>query len=300
MDPNQLLECVNELKTIALSQQNRLSQKEISQYLSEMGLDRKQLEAVYQYLISNEITVEGYQASPMKDQFCSSADQAQPAADPARPAKYRAPSSGSSRTQQDRPQRPARTPKAKNISTASKNLTQYRREVASLPAHTREQTARLWSSYLRGDLSVRDELIQEHLTAAIQIAEKYKKHGVALEELIAEGNIGILNALQMIAENASDYLIDAVPDLAKIDTAIENEIICAMQELVRQTITARDQENAILARTNLLHEAAKYLAEENGCAAAHEELAEFTKISLEEIRDITELSDDTKRIFRSR
>ena len=47
------------------------------------------------------------------------------------------------------------------------------------------------------------------------------------------------------------------------------------------------------------HEAAKYLTEENGNIPSKEELSEYTKIPVEEIKRIMGLSEDTKRVASS-
>ena len=50
MDQNKLLECLEEIKSIAQSQQNQMTKEEIHQYLSDMELHEDQFDAVYQYL----------------------------------------------------------------------------------------------------------------------------------------------------------------------------------------------------------------------------------------------------------
>ena len=59
MDQNKLLECMEEIKSIAQSQQNQMTKEEIHQYLSDMGLHEDQFDAVYQYLAMNGITISG-------------------------------------------------------------------------------------------------------------------------------------------------------------------------------------------------------------------------------------------------
>lgn len=270
MEPNQLLEYMEELKTIASSQQNRLTKEEINQYLSGLGLESNQFEAVYQYLAVNQIAVEGYRLPPQADSAAESS------------------SSGAESA-----------PKQTQSPKTSANLARYRREVDSLTIHTSEQLSGLWAGYLAGDYSCGDELIHEQLPAAIRIAGLYKKKGIPLDELISEGNVGIMTAMQVIRENPSEYLTGTLPNLTKLQSAVEDEIRRSIENMIHESVTAKDQENAILAKTNLLHEAAKFLAEENGRPATEQELAEYTRLSIDEIHDITELSDDTKYIFKN-
>ena len=51
----------------------------------------------------------------------------------------------------------------------------------------------------------------------------------------------------------------------------------------------------MLAKTNLLHEAVKYMTEEMGRMPTLEELSEYTKISGREIKEISGLSKEVKK-----
>ena len=61
----------------------------------------------------------------------------------------------------------------------------------------------------------------------------------------------------------------------------------------------KDWENTVIAKINLLHEAAKYLTEESGSIPTKEELSEYTKIPAREIDSIMNISEDTKRVASS-
>ena len=71
-----------------------------------------------------------------------------------------------------------------------------------------------------------------------------------------------------------------------------------MESYIDETTTEKDWESTVLAKTNLLHEAAKYMTEEMGRVPTIEELSEYTKIAREEIKDIMGLSEDAKRVAR--
>ena len=62
-----------------------------------------------------------------------------------------------------------------------------------------------------------------------------------------------------------------------------------MEEYCRQQEGECNSTNTILAKVNLLHEAKKALAEENGTIPTLEELCDYTKISQKEIEDILAL-----------
>ena len=77
------------------------------------------------------------------------------------------------------------------------------------------------------------------------------------------------------------------------------EITHAMELYIDEVTASKDWESAVLAKTNLLHEATKYMAEEMGRIPTIEELSEYTKISREEIKDIMGLSEDARRVAQA-
>ena len=46
-----------------------------------------------------------------------------------------------------------------------------------------------------GDVAARNKLVQSHLRFVISVAKKYQNNGLALEDLISEGNIGLIQAI---------------------------------------------------------------------------------------------------------
>ena len=69
---------------------------------------------------------------------------------------------------------------------------------------------------------------------------------------------------------------------------IEHAIVTAIDE----ASTEESEEDAIVAKANLIREAAKYLEEDLGKVPSVQALEDYTKISQEEIRDILNLSKE--------
>ena len=96
----------------------------------------------------------------------------------------------------------------RRISKAERNLELYRREVSALTAHSGAELSALWDCFLSGDTSAKDALVHEQLDKVFRIAKTYEKRGIALDEMIAEGNIGILMGLERIGKTPSDFRVD--------------------------------------------------------------------------------------------
>ena len=65
-----------------------------------------------------------------------------------------------------------------------------------------------------------------------------------------------------------------------------------MVDAADEAIGENDWESSVLAKSGLINEAVKYLAEDLGRVATLQELAEYTKLSEKEIEDIRKLSLD--------
>lgn len=123
MDQNKLLECMEEIKAIAQSQQNRMTKEEVHRYLSDMELKEEQFDAVYQYLVTNGITITGFHPSRTEGPVLSSTE-----------TMYSGEPEVSTETDGSQLQENADAPR--RISKAERNLELYRREVSALTAHS--------------------------------------------------------------------------------------------------------------------------------------------------------------------
>lgn len=94
-------------------------------------------------------------------------------------------------------------------------------------------------------------------------------------------------------------LKDTIINKKKFFEDLNSEIQQAIENFIDETTESKDWEDAILAKTNLLNEAAKYMTEEIGRVPTIDELSEYTKISREEINNLRGLSEDAKRVADS-
>jgi RNA polymerase sigma-32 factor len=80
---------------------------------------------------------------------------------------------------------------------ADPTISRYISTVQKYPQLSREEElvlAKAWSEH--GDEEAADKLVRAHLRYVVAIALKYRRYGVSLSELIAEGNFGVVHALK--------------------------------------------------------------------------------------------------------
>jgi len=75
-------------------------------------------------------------------------------------------------------------------------LSKYLRDIKGIPLLTEEEEKALFKKMKKGDRSARDEIARGNLRLVISIAKKYQHMGLALDDLIEEGNLGLLKAIE--------------------------------------------------------------------------------------------------------
>jgi RNA polymerase primary sigma factor len=74
-------------------------------------------------------------------------------------------------------------------------LPPYLREIGRIPLIDRQEEQRLARKAAAGDVAARNSLITANLRFVVLVAKGYASRGLPLEDLINEGNIGLINAL---------------------------------------------------------------------------------------------------------
>jgi RNA polymerase primary sigma factor len=72
----------------------------------------------------------------------------------------------------------------------------YLREIGQTPLLTREEEVKLARKIKRGDQAARQQMIKANLRLVVKIAHDYSNYGLPLLDLISEGNIGLMKAVE--------------------------------------------------------------------------------------------------------
>ncbi len=84
-----------------------------------------------------------------------------------------------------------------SIKTASNDpVRMYLREIGKVPLLTAEQEVSLAKRIERGDMDAKNQLIQANLRLVVSIARRYANRGLTLLDLIQEGNLGLIRAVE--------------------------------------------------------------------------------------------------------
>ena len=75
-------------------------------------------------------------------------------------------------------------------------LSIYLKEINKIPLLTREEEMKYARAAAAGDADSKDRLVNANLRFVVNVAKKYQNQGLPLSDLISEGNIGLMNAIE--------------------------------------------------------------------------------------------------------
>ncbi len=246
LDKIKFMEMLGDLKEIAQTQGNTLTQDEIKVYFDEMELSEEHYNHIYTYLTENQISINGFNAKEEVNE--------------------------DNMREED-----------------SVFLSMFLKELRTFEKLNKEEEFVLLREVKNEIPGAKERLINVWLPKVVRIAKKYKNQGVFLEDLIQEGNIGLLIAV----ENLSN-----LEDSIDMETYLKEMIMKSMEESIDENMDEDVLENTLLGRSNLIQEAANYLAEDLGQVPTVEQLAEYTKLTVEEIKEIGTIAKDVVEISK--
>lgn len=75
------------------------------------------------------------------------------------------------------------------------NLSLYLKEINKISLLTREQEDEIARKAVLGDKAAQSKLVEANLRFVVNTAKKFRNQGLPMEDLISEGNIGLMNAI---------------------------------------------------------------------------------------------------------
>lgn len=155
----------------------------------------------------------------------------------------------------------------------------YMEELAAIEPCTAEENEMLLMKVKTGDEAARARLIEGNLRNALMYVQSYINRGVPMADLIQEASM----ELMLLADEGFE---------GSFEKLLESRIRVRMEEVISEQKTEIDIEEEMLARVNVLQDVSKSLAERFGREPKLEELAEFMKMTEDEVREIMKVTMD--------
>ena len=78
----------------------------------------------------------------------------------------------------------------------SPSLEKYLREISRVDMITAEEEVQLMERYRRGEMEAKERLVRANLRFVVSVAKQYQGQGISLPDLINEGNVGLIRAVE--------------------------------------------------------------------------------------------------------
>ena len=158
----------------------------------------------------------------------------------------------------------------------------YLKEIGTVPLLSADEELRLAKRKAEGDESAKERLIEANLRLVVSIAKRYVGRGMHFLDLIQEGNVGLIKAVE------------------KFDYTKGFKFSTYATWWIRQAITRAIADQARTIRIpvhmvetiNRLKKAHSRLLHENGYDPSEEQIAEFMGLSVDRVREIMRVAQE--------
>lgn len=170
--------------------------------------------------------------------------------------------------------------------TESKVYRMYLEDLEGIPRYEEEEKIQLYKALLAGDEKAIEPISMFSLEKVLKIADQYMEPKLLVEDLVQEGNVALFLKLSELCGCEQAYDVED-----ELEKAIEQAIVAYASEIDNE----REQEKSLVGKLSLVHEAKKLLAEENGTEPTLEELAEYTKMDMEELQELEDFVKENEK-----
>jgi RNA polymerase primary sigma factor len=161
-------------------------------------------------------------------------------------------------------------------------LSIYLKEINKIPLLTREEEDRNARLAAKDDKVARDNLLRGNLRFVVNVAKKYQNQGLPLSDLISEGNIGLINAIERYDVDKGYHFISYA--VWWIRQAIL-KAICEKSRMIRLPLNRANELVQI-------EKARKQLQSEKGEETEIRDIARALNMKSEHVADLLNISRD--------
>ncbi|MDD7769160.1 MAG: RNA polymerase sigma factor RpoD/SigA [Treponema sp.] len=159
-------------------------------------------------------------------------------------------------------------------------LSMYLKEINKVPLLSHEEQSELAMKAQKGDKQARDKIVKSNLRFVVNVAKKYQNHGLDLVDLISEGNIGLLTAVDKFQPEKGYHFISYAV------WWIRQSILKAVCEKSRAIRLPLNKANELVR----IEHAKKVVAGKKTEQQEYEEIAEMLNMNISHVREMLNIS----------
>lgn len=236
-------EKLGEIREIAHKANDRISVEEAEKYFEDDHLTQEQMDLVCDYLLSQKIVVKGYEK---KGGMVKEASK--------EPVNY---------TEEEK-----------------RYLRNYREELSAIASVGEEELEKILVQAKKGDSLSKSKAIEQYLPRVIEIAEEMYRPDIFLGDMVQEGNVGLVLAMDMLDEYTD------------MEEQIESEVRASIQAMIEEQEDVKQRDRKMVEKVNNLDQGIKELSDDKGSKVTLDELSEYLDMPEEEIVDILKLAGE--------
>lgn len=249
------IEMIQDVVSMAKINNREVTTEFLGEFLQELQLSGEQMEFVYQYLMQENIKVVGYQAA----------------------AHAKADNEKRVEAEQDLSKKDGFEGET---TQESEYLELYLKEIKS--AGSCNQVEKAWyEKAAQGDEHAKAFVIEQKLARVAQFANQFAGQGIMKNDLIGEGNIGLLLAVEQLSEHPGEE-----------EQFIDQEIEKSMLQALDQYREEKREDRRLIKKAENLKEKMEHLEEDLGGKMTSDDVARYTGMDLEEIQGILRITGD--------
>ena len=183
------------------------------------------------------------------------------------------------------------------IDEASKNskvLKAYMEDLSLLQTYSEKEIMELYKRLFSGESEVIETISTVWLRKVLGIAEKYMDIHSKVEDLIQEGNMALLMRLNQLC--GTPDCSDAEREFSEIEADLYKVIEKGIMDYISEWDSTKQQENTLVGKLSLVHEAEIFLTEENGAPPTLKQLSGFTKMPEDELLLLKEFTSKLQEV----
>jgi len=265
-DKNKFQEMLRDILEIARVHGNRLEVNEIKKMFGDMSLTETQYEQIFAYLAANHINIKGYIAK--ESEYTKVLEQ----------------TNAEEKNEQSKEDKSTEN----NVQDEdSSYLEMYLKDIEDIKKITPDEETILLGKIIKGDDIAKNRYIEGNLHYVVELAKEYRNQGVSLEDLIQEGNMGLISSLETVSQ---------LSDTNQVKDRVTDYIKKFMETAIQKKKENTNFEKSLVDKINRIRDAAEKLAEELGRKANIHELAEYIKMPEKEIDDVINMATEGIKI----
>ena len=236
----EFLEQLRKLQSKAEENQRHITKQDVQKFAQENALGEEQMNSVYAYLQAQGIRIEGMENVSVNEE---------------------------------------KKDKIQLTEAEANYLKEYRNDMSYIKDEKPGEKEELFQKALEGDALAKARLIELYMPVVVEIALEMNVADVYLGDLVQEGNVSLMLALEMLSVKNQDDMI-------------KDEIRSGMQALIAEQTDAKKRDNILVEKVNNLDETIQTMKKDKGREITIDELSEYLKISDEEILDLIKLAGE--------